>query len=195
MNGNGKDYLAFPNPCPGSGSSSTSATPPTVQFPDGAASATYKYPAGSIAAIDGIQYSPTGSGGTVFPNADMGFGAECDQSQPPSPQLAWSGEMVGQHLHFLIFARSATSSISLNGTGLQNWWGIVYNPGAAGCGSACQISLNGSGGGGKGRPLLSSQIIADNASFSGNAAFEIFYSPCRPDGDVCSIGYGTSLVQ
>jgi hypothetical protein len=125
----------------------------------------------------------------------MGFGAECDQSQPPTPQLVWSGELVGQHLHFLVFERSATSAISLNGTGLQNWLGIVYNPGSVGCGTACQVSLNGSGGGGNGPPLLSGQIIADNATFGGNAAFEIFYSPCRPDRDVCSIGYGTSLVE
>jgi hypothetical protein len=128
----------------------------------------------------------------------MGFGAECTEAQPPNPQNVWNGELVGQHLHFLIFAPyngTSYSSISLNGTGLQNWWGIVYNPGAAGCGATCNVSINGSGGGGKGPPLLSGQVIADNATFSGNAAFEIFYSPCRPDGDVCAIGYGTSLVE
>jgi Flp pilus assembly protein TadG len=193
LNGNGTDYLAFPDPCPGT--SSFSAGSNNVPFPDGSATGVYTYPAGSLSASDGVTSSPAGE---VYPSADMGFGAECDQAQPPNPQNVWSGELVGQHLHFLIFApynHTSYSSITLNGTGLQNWWGIVYAPGVPGCGAACMVTVKGSGGGGKGPPLLSGQVIADNAFFSGNAAFEIFYSPCRPDGDVCSIGYGTSLVE
>ncbi|HEX6508223.1 MAG TPA: pilus assembly protein TadG-related protein [Chloroflexota bacterium] len=194
MNGNGADYLAFPNPCPGTGNLNGSGQ--KVLFPDGSATGSYTYPITSLPFLDGVTSSPTN--GQVYPSADMGFGAECDQAQPPNPQNVWSGELVGQHLHFLIYAPyngTSYTSISLNGTGLQNWWGIVYDPGQPGCGTSCTVSINGSGGGGKGPPLLSGQVIADNASFSGNAAFEIFYSPCRPDGDVCSIGYGTSLVE
>ena len=193
MNGNGYNYLAFPNPCPGTALASAGSN--KITFPDGYASGVYTYPSGSLAATDGVVSSPSGQ---VYPSADMGFGAECTEAQPPSPQNVWNGELVGQHLHFLVYAPyngSSYSSVSLNGTGLQNWWGIIYNPGAAGCGAACTVSINGSGGGGKGPPLLSGQVIADNATFSGSAAFEIFYSPCRPDGDVCSIGYGTSLVE
>jgi Flp pilus assembly protein TadG len=192
MNGNGADYLAFPNPCPGTASFSSGSH--SVTFPDGSDSGAYTYPAGSLAATDGV----SSSSAQVYPSADMGFGSECPQSQPPAPQNVWSGELVGQHLHFLIYAPykgTSYSSVTLNGTGLQNWWGILYDPGAPGCGGSCAVTLNGTGGGGLGPPLLSGQIIADNASFSGNAAFEIFYSPCRPDGDICAIGYGTSLVQ
>lgn len=194
MNGSGVDYLAFPNPCPGTGSFSAGSN--LVPFSAGSASGVYTYPSTSIPSIDGLLSSP--ANGQVYPSADMGFGAECDQVQPPNPQNVWTGELVGQHLHFLIYApynNSSYTSINLNGSGLQNWWGIVYDPGAAGCGASCNVRVNGSGGGGTGPPLLSGQVIADNATFSGNAKFEIFYSPCRPDGDVCSIGYGTSLVE
>jgi Flp pilus assembly protein TadG len=188
LNGNGSSYLAFPNPCPGTDTWSSGS----VSFPSGSDSGAYTYPTGSLAKTDGVATSPAGQ---IYPNADLSFSAECAEVRPPSPRNVWTGELPGQHLHFLIFARSASSSITLNGNGLQNWWGIIYNPATAGCGTSCTISLNGSGGSGNGPPLLVGQVIADNASFSGNSNFEIYYSPCRPDGDVCSVGYGTSLVE
>lgn len=189
LNGNGASYIPFPNPCPGTGQFTTT---PSVEFPAGSATGMYTYPSGSLAQTDGLA-----SSSLVYPSADLGFGAECGQVQPPTSRMVWPGEFVGgsQHLHFLIWARSPTSAISLNGTGLQNWFGIVYNPGAAGCGTSCLVQINGSGGGGTGPPLLSGQVIADNASFGGNGVFEVFYSPCRPDGNVCSVGFGTSLVE
>lgn len=190
MNGNGANYLAFPNPCPGTGSLAA----PQADFPAGSASAIYKYPVGSLPYADS---GGTATSNLVYPSADMSFGAECASVQPPTSRMVWTNEFVGasQHVHFLIWARSATSAISLNGTGLQNWFGIIYNPGAVGCGNSCIVQINGNGGAGSGPPLLSGQVIADNASFGGNGTYEVYYSPCRPDGNICSIGFGTSLVE
>lgn len=190
LNGNGASYLAYPNPCAGTGL--FNAVSSAVDFPSGSAIGLYTYPLTALPRIGG-----TLSSLLVYPNADMGFGAECAEVQPPTDRMVWPGEMAAgsTHLHFLIWARSPTSAISLNGTGLQNWFGIIYNPGAAGCGTACNIQINGNGGAGTGPPLLTGQVIGDNATFGGNGTYEVFYSPCRPDGDICSVGYGTSLVE
>lgn len=191
MNGNGAAYLAFPNPCPGTGSFTTGVTP-SVDFRAGSTSAYYTYPGGSLAATDGYTTSPAGQ---MYPSGDLSFTGECAQDQGSNARLVWTGEMSGQHLHFLIWTRNSGTGVSLNGTGLQNWWGIIYSPGSAGCGTACTVGINGSGGSGVGPPLLVGEVVADNANFGGSANFEVYYSPCQSDGNPCSQGFGTSLVQ
>jgi hypothetical protein len=129
-----------------------------------------------------------------------------------NPGNVWHGEFDGQgtqsqHLHFLVFMRNASASISMTGGGQEEWWGILYNPandepangwpnnGPFNCGNACQTTITGNSGGG-GPPLLVGQVVADNAKFTGNATFEIFYRPCPTDSDPeCGFGPGVGLVE
>jgi hypothetical protein len=168
--------LAFPNPCPGTYTS----TPTANQIPfqstmgtgdSGATQGQYTYPSGSVASSLTGGKSPKG---VDYPSADLTVGGEdtCRTDLPIDyPTLstlsgyttgripdAWPGEAGdarGQLIHFIFFLRDATASIKLAGGGTQIWWGIIYNPGnysrvtGSACGgstSGCQISLTGSSG-------------------------------------------------
>jgi Putative Flp pilus-assembly TadE/G-like len=208
----GTMYLAFPNPCPGKGTEGGSSPNYTVPFPpnwgtgaaSGDAAGVYHYPAGSLPYIDNNSAAVDSPAGEVYPSVDLTLSGECNLDKN-----VWPGEMgtgtpdPNQHLHFLIFARDSGSSISLTGNGSQTWWGILYNPGAApepspgtdGCGNACTMLLNGDDNSpATGPPTFIGQMVADNIKFSGNAAAELFYRPCRPSTP-CGSGPGTSLVQ
>jgi hypothetical protein len=160
----------------------------------GSTSDTYTYPPGSLGKLDGLA---TSSAGQVYPNTDLSYAEESAcRTAGGTNRFVWPGEFARtQHLHYLFFQRDSGNGITLNGNGLENWWGILYNPGVAGCGTACQVKINGSGGGGLGPPLLTGQVIADNAKFSGSANFEIFYRACHIDADPCGYGPGSTLVQ
>jgi hypothetical protein len=173
-NGSTATYLAAPDPCAGSGNM-TSGT--AVPFPAGAANASYTYPSGSLPLQDGVQLSPSGQ---LYPNADLQRGAEC--SNPPT---VWSGEFgptpssstvaPSQHLHFVLFTRSASSQIRWRENGSGNLFGIVYSPGTDGCGSSCATTVSGTKGGSA--PTLTGQIVADTLNFEGNYRASVFYRP------------------
>lgn len=207
LTGGGGEYVAAPNPCPGTSSASTGSVP----FPAGAStnssgtqSQTYSYPAGDIAWQDGKiegQSSPTsGSSNWTYPNVNLQLSGECLKATPStSAGDVWANEFAtgqDQHLHFLVFDRSANSAVSLGGGTEQNFFGIVYDwAGVDGCGNLCTVSLSGSSGGANGPPLLLGQVIADNFSVSGSATAEVYYRPCDPSLNQCSDGPGSGLVQ
>lgn len=218
MTGSGQTYLAFPNSCAGTDTStpssgSTSVTfgpaPPNPQIgePSGDPNAVYSYPTGSLPQQDGVSSSPAGQ---VYPNADLTLAGEVAplgkcQSAPP----AWSGEFGSngeqQHLQFLVWERNPNSNITLAGGSGQDWWGIVYNPGnpTTFCGNSpnsCTITMTGSSGGGgnnsapPGPPMLAGQLVGDNVAIKGNATVEVYYRPCPQTGS-CDTGPGTGLVE
>jgi Putative Flp pilus-assembly TadE/G-like len=193
--------FAAPNPCLGTGNYSGSS----VQFPLGSLNAVYTYPVGSFEAQD----SQTGVGaassppGQLYPNMELTLAGECGTTNYGND---WPGEFgpgATQHLHFLVFERNPNGLMQLTGDGAQNWWGILYNPGAPSCGnngSACSVTVNGNANGGpnaifKGPPTFAGQIIADNVTFSGNALVTLYYRPCVPGNSACGLGPGTSLVE
>jgi hypothetical protein len=214
-------YLAFPNPCPGTGSQSGQSVPfenevsPTATGPgdtgwpepSGANGGQYTYPSTALPYIDAVkagQSAPVQSSSTayVYPNADLTLNGECERYSPSTyAGDVWQGEMPttgnyqGQHLHFLVFARNAGSSVSLQGGGTQSFWGILYSPGAQGCGNTCQLVLNGSASGGGGPPFVMGQIVANNAKITGHSTVEVFYRPCDPTVAACGSGPGSGLVE
>jgi hypothetical protein len=221
INGSDLMYLAFPNPCPGTGTQNGQSISFQNQVsplatgsgqagwpePSGASGGKYTYPAAALPYIDATaagQSAPVLSPSTayVYPNADFTLNGECERYSPSTyAGDVWQGEMPtigsfqGQHLHFLFFARSASSGITLNGGGTQSFFGILYDPGAEGCMKACQVQLNGSASGGGGPPFVTGQIVADNAKISGSATVEVFYRPCDPTVQACGSGPGSGLVQ
>jgi hypothetical protein len=191
LNGSGVEDFAAPNPCPGTGSQSGQS----ISFPQGASSGRYDYPHTNVIWQDSKHIeSPTGQ---VYPSMDLTLNGECGSSNPGNDWYQEFGSTT-QHLHFLIWERSGSSSgrdMSLNGNGLQQWWGILYNPGAPGCTTNCVISVNGTAGGAVGPPSFAGQIIADNVKFSGSAVITLYYRPCVPGNSACGLGPGTSLVE
>jgi hypothetical protein len=214
-------YLASPNPCPGTGTQSGQTVPfqnqvnPTATGPgqtgwpepSGANGGQYTYSSTAlpyIAAAQAGQSAPIQSPSTayVYPNADLTLNGECERyTSSTYAGDVWQGEMPagstyqGQHLHFLVFARNARSSVTLNGGGTQSFFGILYSPGAQGCGHTCQMVLNGSASGGGGPPFVTGQIVANNAKITGHATVEVFYRPCDPTIASCGSGPGSGLVE
>lgn len=188
MTGSSALILAAPNPCSGTGSSGSNS----VDFPQGAANATYSYPSTSLPYKDGTSQTNF----QVYPNSDFTLSGEC-----LSAALEWTGELGSlqrQHLHFLILAQNSQSYVTLGGSGQENLWGIVHsfptyttfpNPPSGPCPN-CSISISGSAGGSNGPPMLFGQVIGNDATFSGNSLVEVFNRP----GGIPS-GPGTSLVQ
>jgi hypothetical protein len=218
--GSSKMFLAFPNYCPGK---STSAGGDSMPFPQvwgtgltsGDPNGQYDYKNNnSLPYIDSKSTADLKSpAGQLYPSVDLTISGECSPAYN-----VWPGEFgptltdvngnpksePSQHLHFLVFARSSTTTINFGGTGDQEWWGILYNPGSpplptagnAGCGTSCQITLAGnlSSTTPTGPPMLIGQMIADNIKFTGNATAMVFYRPCTLSGS-CGTGPGSKLVQ
>lgn len=212
ITGSGVESLAFPDPCPGTGTATGTSVPfqSTIGVGDsGASSAQYSYPATSVA-YSSITKSVAGS---TYPSADLTVNGEStcrallnSGSTSGSIPDVWPGEFqpttTGQLLQFLFFMRDKTASIALSGSGTQLFWGIVYNPGdyatAGGCGSStsgCQISLAGSSGGSGDLPMILGQIIGDGVSIGGSSTIEVFYRPCNDRTQACQLGPGSTLVQ
>lgn len=225
MEGSGFAALAFPNPCPGTGTPGTDSVPffdpAHPGQPSGvdwaSSSFGYTYPAGSLAAGDGV----TTSSKYVYPSPDVTIAGENNCLNPNTPDPGstplnagneWTQEFgtagghdVTQHLHFLVYARDGQSTIKLAGSGGQNWYGIIYNPGdptaygVSGCATPtkCTTSITGSAGAtpGHGPAMMIGQVVADNFSYSGDAVTQLFYRPCNPTSQVCNSGPGSGLVQ
>jgi hypothetical protein len=116
----------------------------------------------------------------------------------------WYGEFPSgyakQHLQFLVLAnKCATCQFKLAGSGLQNFYGVLYNAGnsgsGGGCGNACAIQISGGSGASTGPPFLTGQIVSDNVAFSGNTTIVVYYRPCNQGPTPCGSGPGTSLVE
>jgi Flp pilus assembly protein TadG len=213
ITGGGGEVLAFPNPCPGTASSTAANQSVPFQVTmgtgdSGSTAAQYTYPAGSAAYSLGS--SPMGN---VYPSADLTVSGEetCratlnnGDASGAIPDT-WPNESpsggTSQLLQFLFFLRSTKESIQLAGGGNQTFWGILYNPGdstyTSQCGAStsnCQISLSGSGGGTGDIPMMIGQIIGDGVKFSGSTTMEVFYRPCDPRSSSCEQGPGSKLVQ
>jgi Flp pilus assembly protein TadG len=215
--GNGTMSLAFPDPCPGTGTFSSHSVPFQSTMGSGSTGSTagvYTYPSTSEA------YNLTGNSspaGNLYPSADLTVDGEntCrsllnnGDSQGRIPD-EWPGESPssgttsnGQLIQFLFFLRDQGSIISLSGGGTQVWWGIMYNPGNypdGGCGAntsgsnGCQIKLTG-GSGSQNIPMVIGQVIGDGVSLGGSSSMEIFYRPCNPATTTCEQGPGSSLIQ
>lgn len=194
------NYIAFPNPCPGTGTY-TSGSPGQVQFPYGTSDPTAQFNystkyGGSLPTwLHGLTQSPSPATGLVYPSADLSLLGECPNSLMDWPNQFGVNNNQGQHLHFAIFARNdantppdSTLDISLNGAAAENWYGILYAPNST-------VSLNGAGKGAGGPPWIEGQIIAWDASFSGNATIDVVYRPCSPGSVPCGTGPGSALVQ
>lgn len=218
MEGSGTIQLAFPDPCPGTGTQSSNSIPffdPAIGGqPAGAipGSTGYTYPATSLPGIDNAEPE------NVYPSPDLTLAGECGTNNAGNewpgefgttgtggPGSATAGDLT-QHLHFMVFARDGGSTIKLAGGSTQNFWGVLYNPGSAslttspdvsGCSSPtkCSIVMTGSSGGGNGPPMMAGQIVGDNFSYGGSAVTELFYRPCNPKTGICSTGPGSGLVQ
>jgi hypothetical protein len=213
ISGNAGMSLAFPDPCPG-----TQTTTPVAnsvpfqstvgQGDSGNTQAQYSY----NSTMESVPYQEAGStqtspAGRVYPSADLTVNGEqtCRSAWSGTIPEVWPSETLtvqpgGQLQHFLVWMRDATASISLAGGGTQIWWGILYNPGdystvCGGSTSGCQISLTGGSGGTGGPPFLLGQIVGDGVSLGGSATLEVFYRPCDPSSNNCQAGPGTSLVQ
>lgn len=170
ISGNGTQSIAFPDPCPGT--STTSWTSGSTQVPfqstmgvgdSGSKFAKYTYPAGSLPYVESgatsslnAPTSATGAG-NVYPSADLTVDGESAcratlNSGDTSGSIpdVWPGEFqplsgsgsTGQLLHYLVFLRDPAASVSMAGGGTQLWWGIVYNPGNYPTG-ACGSSTSG----------------------------------------------------
>ena len=226
MNGSAAEYAAFPDPCPGKAGNTFQAADGntwggSAQFtgnplgepsgvPASSSAGYYQYPAGSLAKSDSLSYSyqvaANGTSTTVYPSADLTLEGECNNGL-----LDWNGEFPlkpkGQHLHFLVFADNWATSITLNGTSAQNWFGILHTfpqnysgypgPPTVGCGNKllCNITLDGTAGAQLGPPLLMGQSVSGTANFQGTSIVEIFYRPCRALTTPCGTGPGTALVE
>lgn len=217
VEGNAVMSLAFPDPCPGTGTAAVGSIPFQSTMGSGysgSTSGTYSYPSASEATA--LQTSPAGN---LYPSADLTFAGETTcrstlNSGDSSGRIpdVWPGESSanGQLLQFLFFLRDKSAIIKLAGGGTQIWWGIIYNPGNyphGGCGAntsgsnGCEISLTGSSGsGGSGQtqtdiPMVVGQVIGDGVSVGGSSTLEIFYRPCDPRTSSCEQGPGSTLVQ
>jgi hypothetical protein len=219
ITGGGFTSLAFPNPCPGQDIMGTNSVPFYDPANPGQKSGTndangYTYPATSLAYLDngGSISNPIYSGPNPYPSADLSIQGEqlCDPlGSHPNAGNEWANEFgvsgttnLVQHLHFFVFARDGNALITLAGSGQQNWWGILYNPGSAtqynvsGCSNRnkCSITLTGTSGGNNGPPMMIGQVVGDNMSYSGSATAELFYRPCSPSS-LCLSGAGSGLVE
>lgn len=223
MNGTASIYVAFPDGCPGTATSGYTPGGTVVPFqgnpigePSGYKDAYYTYdPVQSLAGQNGLANSSqvVSSGGNqtqVYPSGDLGLDGEVKCS---NGLQAWQGEYPnkgkkGQHLEFLVFADNTSSSITLNGTAKQQWWGIIHTfpqnyagyPGPPNsgpyCSGGCNVTIIGNGGAGStGPPFVVGQTVSATANFSGNGNVEIFYRPCRALKTPCGTGPGTALVQ
>lgn len=182
------NFLAAPNPCPGTG---TTWSPYTqVQFPAGDASAQYQYPSTSLAYQHGAILSPlTGPNGSsmVYPTQDTGLLGECGTTLE-----AWQGEMPRpQHVQFLFYIQGPNSDSKLRGTIGQNYFGIFYAPTSdlTFLGNANSSSSSG------GAPWLTGQIITATDYWSGHSTVTVWYRPCGAGSTACGSGAGTQLVQ
>lgn len=173
-------FLAAPNPCPGTGSQAGNA----VSFPAGASSGTFTYPTYSPDLMHGQEplhiatpWSP------IYPDMDFGL---LEESTCATHLLVWPNEMSpDQHLHFLFYIQGG--NVSQNGTGNENFYGIMYAPNS-------NVSLSGNSGG-SGPPWLTGQLIANTEDFSGDSTITIQYRPCGPGSTTCGSGPGTALIQ
>jgi hypothetical protein len=174
----------------------------------------YIYPSTSLAYLDNgrTALKPVQSGPNPYPSADLSVQGKqlCDSTgSNPNAGNEWAnkfgvsgGTDLLQHLHFLVFARNGNTAITLAGSGQQNWWGIIYNPGdptqqnVSGCSNRnkCSITLTGTSGGVTGPPMMIGQVVGDNLSYSGSATAELFYRPCSPSS-LCLSGAGSGLVE
>ncbi|MGH2449319.1 MAG: hypothetical protein ACRDFS_12050, partial [Chloroflexota bacterium] len=188
MKGNSvANYLAAPNPCPGTGSSYSAGS--SVEFPAGVASATYSYLSGTQPYIEGTTASPMTSTSPawseVYPNADLSLLGECQNTLN-----VWPGEMpVPQHLHFIFYQQGIGNKV--RGTSNQNFWGIFYDPG----GQLQILGNTGSSSAAGGPPWMSGQIIVGSTDWSGNTTISVFYRPCAAGSTACGSGRGEQLVQ
>lgn len=189
----GKDcceYLAAPNPCPGTGTyTSTSVTwqDSPADGHSGATGATFAYDSTHVARF-GMASSP--STANVYPSVDFSLLGECTVSKS---LYVWPGEMVTpQHLHFVIWDSGGGT---LNGASGQNLTGIVYNRYSASCAPDCTISVNGAGKGNGGPPWITGQLVSWNTDLGGTASIDIVYRPCSQPSSACGSGHGTQLVQ
>ncbi|MBV9278547.1 MAG: hypothetical protein JOZ41_00555, partial [Chloroflexi bacterium] len=174
----GGQYLAAPNPCPGTGTYTSSS----VSFPAGAAAATFNY-TGLLAAQHGLPANLTSL--MTYPSQDLSLLGECSQSQTLE---VWPGEMTKpQHLHFLWYDLSSSENY-LTGASGQDWYGIFYSPNA-------NFKLRGAGKGAGGPPWITGQVVTDTVDWSGNSYADITYRPCGPGSTPCGSGTGSQLIQ
>lgn len=184
-------YLASPNPCPGTGSGWSSGTK-SVSFNTGDPSAYYSEASGTLAYANGFTTSPTTTTTNyIYPSMNLKITGECS----PDTLEVWPGEMggVGQHVHFFIFDRSqpkspSTSGIKLAGNQGQAFDGIFYTPHEL-------ADLTGAGSSSGGPPWILGQIVAWDIKFGGNSAMDLVYRPCNDTEDPCTTGLGTQLIQ
>jgi len=184
MNGNGYDeVLAAPNACPGLSNVSSGAT--QVPWTSGSYNATYSYPTNSIPNTDGTSTSYTSTNwSAVYPNTDWSDNGECNNGLE-----AWSGEFTSpQHLQFLFWSQSSSTTMKFNGGGRQNFFGDMYNPNGS-------FTVTGNGGGSGGPPWLYGQSVAGTATVTGNGGTTIDYRPCVGGATPCATGNGTSLIE
>lgn len=222
MNGNASSFVAFPNGCPGTGTSWT-AGGTAVPFqanpigePSGQKDAVYTYPTDSVAYTESNgslqnsgQVQAGGNKTQVYPSVDLTLEGEINCQ---NGLQAWQNEFPnkgtkGQHLEFVVFANDPSESMQLNGSSLQEWYGIMHTfpqnysgypgpPTSGGCNGSCDIKITGNGGSAQnGPPFLVGQLVSGTATFSGNGSIEIFYRPCRALKTPCGTGPGTALVQ
>jgi hypothetical protein len=160
-----------------------------------------------VSGTTGLATTTSPSGALLYPNGDME--KSCQDSAGNTLNLeVWKNEFssrsypVGQHLHFLFFAKNASSPIELHGGGAQNWWGIVHTWPFQSTGSfpgppdstegytTDKVTVIGSSGGSGGPPMLIGQVIGDHIEFGGSSRVEVFN---RPGGRPSAPGVG--LVQ
>jgi Putative Flp pilus-assembly TadE/G-like len=206
--------LAFPNPCPGTGTVNYATSPPTltggtgfknavtasmVQFNPGSASAFYAYQPGSLAYTNGFRFTTSdntasGTPFSVYPSFDLTQTGECKNTATANTYQVWPGEVTpGEHLHFLFFSREANGgsgkfNFELNGNNAQNWFGTFYTPFAL-------ENVKGAGKGVGGPPWITGQIVSWDIDFSGNGSVDLIYRPCGESEVSCASGVGTALIE
>lgn len=180
---NGGQYLAAPNPCPGTGTWGAQA----VSFPAGHTQSagenfdwTGSYTASRISPL------PPSPAPQLYPNMDLSLLGECTASHTYE---VWPNEMgVPQHLHFLFYMDPTGNDSVFNGASAQDFYGAFYAPGS-------NLKVTGAGKGGGGPPWVTGQIVVSTLDWGGNSTSDISYRPCGPGATPCGSGTGTQLVQ
>ncbi len=186
FNGNagtaGGVYLAAPDPCPGTGTYTSS--PSAVSFPAGSASGVFTYSSSNYP--QGVPNPGTASPPVmVYPSTVWTLAGECNL-----PYTVWPGEMPKpQHLHFLFYDLSSGGT-KINGASEQKMNGIFYAPN-----TDLMVTGAGTGGVSSGPPWLYGQLIIHSGTFLGNDYTDVAYRPCAANPTPCGGGPGTQLIQ
>lgn len=200
------DFLAAPNPCPGTGSTFTAATSAgarngSVSWSAGNSSAYYSY------ATTDLPYVHFGSGvnalapnqsyannghpySLIYPNDDVTIQGECNL-----PYVEWPNAMPApQHINFLIYEAGHGSNLFF-GTDDFDWQGVFYAPQSSLYFTGKSGSEGSSGSGAEGPPWLQGQVVVNNANFFGASAVQIEYQECTTTALDCLAGNSLQLVQ